>query len=154
MTIFVTGFNSKDCRHIDIEIFSLEAKDGIDIEPEIEDQADSFSVSKILNFLKLTTGKSWYDHIFSGSIFQQNQWQLSLWLAVVENRMITKETLKMTTMTLKVIISSSRLNSEKFSFLSLNCHFRGKITSMMTRVNSWIFTDSHYIWILLVFWKW
>ena len=35
----------------------------------------------------------------------------------------------------------------KHSFLSLNCHFWKKITKMVTRVNSRIFTKLPYIWI-------
>ena len=35
-----------------------------------------------------------------------------------------------------------------FSFSSLNCHFWGKITKMITRVNFWILTDPPYIWFL------
>ena len=37
--------------------------------------------------------------------------------------------------------------------LSLNCHFRGKITKMITRLNSWIFTNSPYIWFSRFSWK-
>ena len=42
-----------------------------------------------------------------------------------------------------------RLNSVKFPklwFLGLNCHFRGKITKIIARVNFRIFTKSTYFW--------
>ena len=38
--------------------------------------------------------------------------------------------------------------------LSLNCHFWVKITKMITRMNSWRFTNSPYLWFSRFSWKW
>ena len=50
----------------------------------------------------------------------------------------------------------ARLNSDKiqnFHFLSRNFHFWGKITKIITRINSWVFTNLAYIWFLKYFTK-
>ena len=47
---------------------------------------------------------------------------------------------------MKGILCSGKIrpNSEKVSFLSINCHLRGKLTGMITRVNSRFITFSLY----------
>ena len=50
------------------------------------------------------------------------------------------------------LISLIGLKTEKIAFLSLNCHFRGKIRKMITSVDSEILTNSPYIWISRFFW--